>query len=282
MRSLEPPIFERCLQVTASFEGTGFTRVVGNFDGAGITWGIIGFTLVNNELGAVLAVVNSRYPALIGKAFGHDADEIMQITSSTVPKANKLAWANSISRGNHKYNVAEPWETYFSDLGSYREVQLLQIDRAREIYWRIACSDAGALSISEELDYLLMFDVAVQNGGMKSKGRLQKALQKINSAAQLTAWAKREIIAQVVADSIGPKYRSDVLSRKMSIAVGGGKVHGGAYALADWGFLDGYSPTAGIRDDGASGRTGGTIVLRVPARKPRCFRSFVARGRRCF
>src|SRR5690242_325125 len=50
MRTDAPPIFERCLQVTAAFEGTGFTLVVGNFDGAGITWGIIGFTLVNGEL----------------------------------------------------------------------------------------------------------------------------------------------------------------------------------------------------------------------------------------
>src|SRR5215207_9424415 len=39
-----PDLRQRCLQATADFEGTGFTKAVGNFDGAGLTWGIIGFT----------------------------------------------------------------------------------------------------------------------------------------------------------------------------------------------------------------------------------------------
>ena len=69
MRTPEPPIFERCLQVVASFEGTGFTLIEGNFDGAGLTWGIIGFTLRDGELGQVLSDINSRHPDLFSQAF---------------------------------------------------------------------------------------------------------------------------------------------------------------------------------------------------------------------
>jgi hypothetical protein len=137
MRSAAPSIFQRCLQVTASFEGTGFTQIVGNFDGAGVTWGIVGFTLVDDELGTVLATINQRYPDLIAKAFGHDADEVMSITGAKTTKAARIAWADSVSRGSKKYSVAEPWRTYFSDLGSYREVQKIQVDRARDVYWNI-------------------------------------------------------------------------------------------------------------------------------------------------
>ena len=43
----EPPpvVLDRCWQLTADFEGHGFRKLVGNVDGAGLTWGIIGFTI---------------------------------------------------------------------------------------------------------------------------------------------------------------------------------------------------------------------------------------------
>jgi len=244
MRTNEPEIFARCLQVTASFEGTGFTQVVGNFDGAGITWGIIGFTLVGGELGTVLSAINSRFPEIITESFGHDAGTIMRITGNQTSKDQKLAWADSVSRGTQKYNVAEPWRTYFNDLGGHREVQMVQLERAREVYWGIATRDAGDLGLGEELDLLLMYDVAVQNGGMRSKDRLQDAQVRIQAQSPATAADKRAIIAQVVADSITSQYKQDVLTRKMTIARGAGTVHGGNYDLADWGFLDGVKPAA--------------------------------------
>jgi hypothetical protein len=244
MRTDAPPIFERCLQVTASFEGTGFTLVVGNFDGAGITWGIIGFTLLGGELGTVLKTVNDTDPHLITQAFGRDADQIMEITGADTSAAKKTQWADSISRGSSKYNVAEPWKTYFSDLGKFREVQRVQVARARDIYWAIAKDNASQLGLGEELDYLLMYDIAVQNGGMGSKGRLQKAQAAIHDQRPRTAQAKRKIIASVVADTITSRYKQDVLDRKTSIAVGKGIVHGGKYDLSGWGLLDGESPAS--------------------------------------
>lgn len=244
MRTDAPGMFERCLQVTASFEGTGFTRVVGNFDGAGITWGIIGFTLVGGELGKVLSVINQRNAHLIGQAFGRDADQIMAIAGSGTSADQKTAWANSISRGGTKYAVAEPWKTYFHDLGTYREVQQVQVERARDIYWTIAKSDVSQLGLADELDYLLMYDIAVQNGGMGSKNRLQKARAAIAAQKPRSAVAKRKIIATVVADTASAKYRQDVLDRKTTVAVGKGVAHGGKYDLSTWGFLDGEAPTS--------------------------------------
>ena len=242
MRTAAPPIFERCLQLTASFEGTGFTLVVGNFDGAGITWGIIGFTLLGGELGAVLRTVNQANPHLVTQAFGRDADQIMEITGPTTSAAKKTAWADSISRGAKKYSVAEPWKTYFHDLGTYREVQQVQVARARDVYWTIAKGDASQLGLGDELDCLLMYDVAVQNGGMGAKQRLQKAQAAIQQQKPRTAQAKRKIIATVVADTASAKYRQDVLDRKTAIAVGKGVVHGGKYDMSGWGFLDGETP----------------------------------------
>lgn len=39
-----PAALDRSLQVTAAFEGHGFGMLQGNWDGAWLTWGIIGFT----------------------------------------------------------------------------------------------------------------------------------------------------------------------------------------------------------------------------------------------
>lgn len=239
----EPPIFERCLQVTASFEGTGFTRVVGNFDGAGITWGIAGFTLLNGELGALLATIKGSNPAIVGEVFSEDADEITWITSEQTPRDQKLSWADSISRGPQKYDVAEPWRTYFYNLGARTEVQKIQVGRARQIYWKIAVEDAENIGFQEELDLLLMYDIAVQNGGLDARGCRQAVQRRFQSESPATEQDKRHIIAEVVADAASPRWKQDVLGRKLTIANGKGDVHGGNYTLFEWGFLDGVKPS---------------------------------------
>jgi peptidoglycan hydrolase-like protein with peptidoglycan-binding domain len=245
MHTGEPPMFERCLQVVASFEGTGFTLIEGNFDGAGLTWSIIGFTLSEGELGSLLADINATFPALFSSAFGSDAATILKVSGPTTSKVDKIAFADSVSRGASKTKVIEPWKTAFDTLGKFEEVQKMQIARARDKYWTaIAVRDANDLGLKEELDYLLMYDIAVQNGGMRSKKRLASARDAIAAAKPTTARQTREIIANVVVETISSKFKEDVRSRKMSVARGNGTIHGGAYDFADWGCLDGQKPAA--------------------------------------
>src|SRR5262245_43674242 len=40
-----PDVASRCLQLTSTLEGHGYTLAEGNWDGAWVTWGIVGFTL---------------------------------------------------------------------------------------------------------------------------------------------------------------------------------------------------------------------------------------------
>jgi peptidoglycan hydrolase-like protein with peptidoglycan-binding domain len=240
MHSDEPPIFERCLQITAHFEGTGFTRIVGNFDGAGLTWGIIGFTLSNGELGAIVQAAATRYPARFNQAFGSDGPVLLQ--KLALPSDQRMAWANSISRGAKKYDVAEPWRTYFKTLGEFPEIQQLQIDRARDVYWKAARRDALIFGLTEELDFALFYDIAVQNGSMASKGRTPKAKDRITASADQSNAAKRDIIIDVVVETSTAKYQQDVRSRKTTLKAGAGLVHGAQYDLDDWGFKQGVQP----------------------------------------
>ncbi len=167
----------------------------------------------------------------------------MQNIGPASSAATRAAFATSVSGPAPQYRVAEPWRSGFASLGAQREVQRLQIERARTEYWTaIALRDAADLGLTEELDLLLLFDVAVQNGGMRSKGRLKSAQSKITSG--MAAVDKRRAIAQVVADTIKGKFKGDVLARKNTIAVGDGTVHGAKYDLAGWGLADGFVPKA--------------------------------------
>ena len=237
MHSTEPPIFERCLQVVASFEGTHFTLIEGNFDGAGLTWGIIGFTLVNGEISSLLGEIQAKFRELISQAFGHDAAELLQRLGPNTSAQTRMDFANSIS--GPRFRVAEPWRSGFDNLGRQREVQRLQIERARAKYWtEIALRDARDLGLTEELDLLLMFDIAVQDGGMRSKGRLASAQARLNS--HMSGLDRRSTIAGVVVDTIDGDFKEDVRQRKMCIARGRGTVHRGNYELTGWGLADGF------------------------------------------
>ncbi len=56
-----PTLFERSLELTAAFEGHSYTLAVGNFDGAGLTWGVIGFTVKSGNIPAILSQANDLH-----------------------------------------------------------------------------------------------------------------------------------------------------------------------------------------------------------------------------
>ena len=91
-----PSLFDRCLDLTSAFEGHGFTLLQGNFDGAGLTWGIVGFTLQNGELAALLHDIDALAAGTVAAALGPLAQEWQQATAKLWPA--QLAWADSLSR----------------------------------------------------------------------------------------------------------------------------------------------------------------------------------------
>jgi peptidoglycan hydrolase-like protein with peptidoglycan-binding domain len=74
MKKAIPGSDVRCLELTAAFEGHGYTLAQGNWDGAWLTWGIIGFTLKHGEVQKIVLAVEHSSPDLIRKAFGSNAE----------------------------------------------------------------------------------------------------------------------------------------------------------------------------------------------------------------
>jgi peptidoglycan hydrolase-like protein with peptidoglycan-binding domain len=227
-----PTTQERSLQLTAAFEGHGFTLAQGNFDGAGITWGIIGFTLKHGELAKIVLKVFDTNPALVQQSFGNNTEELIETLNS--PKAVQLRFANSISIGTTKTAIKEPWRSGFRTFGELAEVQALQLELADRDYGQPAADMAKIFGLKTELGRALAFDTHVQNGGIKTSARkeIETALEEtpVTSEREL-----RIIIANAVADA-STSFREDVRSRKLTVATGAGKVHGELFVLSNWGL----------------------------------------------
>jgi Putative peptidoglycan binding domain/Glycosyl hydrolase family 46 len=229
-----PDLRQRCLQMIADFEGTGFTKIVGNFDGAGLTWGIIGFTLSNGELGDLLNEINSAHPDIFRSAFGDLADQLLHVLQQS--RAKQMNFANSISIGSSKVKVLDKWAEAFARLGSDPAVQEIQIQHTTS-FFEIALRDVARFNVKNELGLALCFDIAVQNGGI-DQTEATRIRTKIEHTPPTTQQDLRIIIANVIAENSKPKFIEDVRRRKLTIATGRGTVHGSRYDLKTWGLDD--------------------------------------------
>lgn len=234
LTTLPPPnLFERCLQLTAAFEGHNYTLAVGNFDGAWLTWGIIGFTLSNGEVQGLLQTLDAADARLIDTAFGPDAPGLRRMLRAG--KVDQEAWA--ISNTTAGGGLAEPWKSGFAALGNLTPVREEQRRRALTHYFQPALQTAAKANLTSELGVALAFDIHVQNGSINPGARaaIQAQLAGMPNHSELE---RRDVIANAVADNAKAEFRADVRSRKLAIAHGSGVVHGRAYRLENWGLAD--------------------------------------------
>lgn len=227
-----PTLFERCLGLTADFEGHGFGLLEGNFDGAGLTWGIIGFTLSNGEIQTLLREAEAAVPGTLARVLGPLAGEWADVMKR--PRAQQLAWADSISSGPNQGNVPPAWKQAFAALGDEPVVKRLQMQRAYDAYFVPATATAKQMKLKSELGIALAFDMHVQNGSSRKKAVAELA----PLAGKLPEPEMRRRLAQRVAAYSSAAFSADVLSRKLTIAEGQGTVHGRSYRLAAWGLSE--------------------------------------------
>lgn len=225
-----PPLFERCLQVTAAFEGHNYTVAAGNWDDAWLTWGVIGFTMKFGRVQEIVRAVAASAPQCVQDAFGANASVLLETMSAT--NEEQKEWAQSISAAGGR-TLVEPWQSAFAAFGGFPEVQAAQRACARERYFNPALAAAGSLGLTTELGVALCFDIHVQNGSIAKAVR--DALPVLGPADQR---ARREAIANGVADNSKPEFRENVRRRKLAIATGAGTANGVSVVLANWGLDD--------------------------------------------
>jgi hypothetical protein len=229
MQSQVPSVSQRALQLTAAFEGHGFELAVGNFDGALLTWGIIGFTLTAGEIQQIANAINTANPELLDQAFGESKAELLQVMTES--RAAQTAWANAHTLPNG--SLVQAWRSMFATFGSFPQVQAEQMRHVNQDYLMRAIATAKSLGFTSELGLALAFDIHVQNGGIKpaDMARIRQQTQAGTTESDL-----RVIVANAVADSANSAFVNDVRTRKLAIATGQGQVHGHNFVLEDWGL----------------------------------------------
>ncbi len=232
------PVAERALALTGSFE-TGsrapdcFSCLSGDFDGQGMSFGALQFNFGSGTLQPILQGLLADHPDVMETVFHVNLPALTAALDGG--QAATLAFARSI-QDPVRHAVEEPWRGMFRALGRTPECQAAQT-RSTADYQATARRLAAAFGLASQRGYALMFDVAVQNGGVKSAVEPQILADIAALPAALSdddrEVAKMRSVANRCAEAVRAKFVEDVRQRKLCIANGAGIVHGIDYDLAE-------------------------------------------------
>ena len=250
----------KAVRITSTFEtgrAGGFGGLTGNFDGQGLSFGLMNFTVRAGSLIPLLQEFINRFPARFAAAFGKDAARFREIVFAVKPDPKnpkkkirdverQMQFVNTqmnlIPRKARGNRIVEPWKTYFGRLENdpeFRKIQVKAVRRALAAARRW-CARFG---LKTERGFVFMFDLVSSHGGAwldapKFKGRRIALLEKMSAAKKaargtenLSELDKMEVIANMIADASLPEWREKARTRKLWFVRGAGKVHGTFYDL---------------------------------------------------
>jgi hypothetical protein len=228
-----PDIYERCAQITAAFEGTGFAGVnETDIDDTVLTFGYHGYTVAGGNLQLFLKAFDVAHPGRLDELFGTErAAALRTLFPPAVPTEQAVQRGRALFLSGNA--VKQEWQDAFEKFGSDPQCQADQLDFSRREYWSRAEKMRASLKMSEPLSHALCFDVSVQNG---DKTELAKATAQ-GFTPVMGEVEKRVRFGTRVVELAESQFQNDVRARKVdALGKGDGNVHGARYLLANWGF----------------------------------------------
>ena len=233
---LGAPVGERCLALSGAFEtSTGFPDcfcgLTGDFDGMGMSYGVIQWNIGQGTLQPLFSDMISAHEDVMANIFHDNLDPLKNLLSS--PTEAQLEWARSI-QDPIRHAIFEPWKGLFLALGRTQEFQDIQLAHA-QIKQQLASALCQRFGVTTERAFALMFDICVQNGSIASDtdAQIRTDFAAIPADADPTEAevARLQSIANRRAEAAKPAFVEDVRTRKLTIANGVGTVHGVPYNL---------------------------------------------------
>jgi hypothetical protein len=231
------PLQFRCVALTGAFETNHpppdcFAGLSGDFDGQGISFGVLQWNLGQGSLQALLREMNSAHPEILQQVFDDQYAELQAMLQASLEE--QLRWARSIQNARHVLD--EPWQGKFKTLGRQRAFQDIQVEFAGRLYEE-GLGLCTAYGLSSARAAALMFDIKVQNGSISDlvRAQIEQDFKQLDPTLPLdqTEVARMQIIANRRANAANPAWVADVRARKLTIANGQGKVHGSNYNLQE-------------------------------------------------
>lgn len=238
--------FTVALNLSSSYEGEqDWTSISNNFDGQGMSLGLLNQPFGQGELEVMLIEMGNQYPKQFQTPFSVKhlkSLSAMLVEWQKAPTAtdyvpyfwpkdvfysasgrNAIAvkWAEK-NLYDKKGNFKEDWDREFQELAGTVEYRSIQIEHAGPLHTQ-AKDLMSAFGTSSLRSYLFFYDISVQNGGIDplTVGELQKEFKK----GTWTEIAKLKRILEVRLKLVRPKYKNDVKARKTAIIDSWGWVH---------------------------------------------------------
>jgi len=228
---LSRPLDYKTVALSGSFEtGKGipdcFAGLSGDFDGQGISFGVLQWNFGQDSLQPLLKDMIARHPKVIRGIFQADYDVLVKALDAD--KQELMTFSRSI-QDPVKHFLYEPWRGMLKALGRTEEFQDIQVRYASRLYKAALklCSEYGLWS---QRAAALMFDIKVQNGSISEfvKTRIFSEFKGLPTdlGDEEIEVQKMRIIANRRAEAANPRWIEDVRARKLCCANGGGLVHG--------------------------------------------------------
>jgi peptidoglycan hydrolase-like protein with peptidoglycan-binding domain len=226
---------DRCLALTGSFE-TGtlppecYSGVTGDFDGQGISFGVLQWNLGQGSLQPLLTEMFEQHENVCGDIFHEHLGTLRSLGAAS--RTEQLEFSRSIqTRGQ----LHEPWRGILKTLGRTPEFQKIQARHASGLF-KSATKLCAEYGLTSQRGLALMFDILAQNGSISALVKSQ-ILADYTHIPQVSPpdveVARMRVIANRRAAAARPAFVDDVRMRKLVIAEGNGVVHGIFYDLAD-------------------------------------------------
>ena len=228
---VKEPLIYRCLALTGTFEtGKGipdcFAGISGDFDGQGISFGVLQWNFGQDSLQPLLKEMIEKHRDIIEGIF-NEYFPVLE-TALNSDKEELMEFARSIQHPVRHF-IYEPWRGMFKSLGRTKEFQDIETKYAQNLYNR-AVKLVEDYKLWSERAVALMFDIKTQNGSIRPITREQIFADYQNLSEDLTEAQleveRMRIVANRRAEASNPRWIEDVRKRKLCIANGEGEVHG--------------------------------------------------------
>ena len=224
-------VFDTCLKITSKFEGASFDTVTGNFDGQGMSLGILQW---NINQGTFRAYILNHLDLLMFDYFPVPITPLYSMDNSA-----SMAWVKDVVLDMNG-NVKPEWNDAFKRFLTESSVINLQ-KRACDKYFHRAKEICGILGFTHENKRAMAFsfDIAVQSWSLgidrpEANHSQADSITQIYGVDNYMLWNGLEmseeqqiliIAAHLRALKCKPEWRNVFFTRKCTIALGLGIVN---------------------------------------------------------
>ncbi len=231
-------IFALALNISGSFEGHDqWQNITNNFDGQGLSLGLLNQTLETGSLQPLLIEYMQRDNEKMKSHFLHEdflslkqmleqyepGPVSFSLDSLGVKEDQSVSWALENLYSDDGRNFYPRWKNSLQQMAASKNYREIQLNAASDLHEK-AMEYFDEFQLKELRSYLFLFDIVVQNGGFYRRNRDEYQIF-LQENPQAQEEEKLGFLLESRLVQVRDQFREDVRSRKESLIQGSGIVH---------------------------------------------------------